>query len=123
MEGNVLRGNPMYLRFRLSYQGKDSQGPLFCPGAYPGVLYQFSYILPGMMVMTAPMMVMVFMFVMMFMMMRIGMFVAVTAMMMILPMAIIIMGNVIGPAFQFDNPMDTGYTAPVFPDKLQGPAI
>jgi hypothetical protein len=35
----------------------------------------------------------------------------------------VILGNMIGPAFQIDSRMDTGYTAAILPDKFQGPAF
>jgi hypothetical protein len=113
MEGDVLRRNPVYLGFRLGYQGKNGQGPFFRPGAYPGVFYQFSYILPGMVVMsTLVMMVIVFMFMVMLRMI-----------VMIMGGGVIIPGNMIRPSLQIDNPMDAGYTAPVFPDEFQRPAF
>jgi hypothetical protein len=127
MEGDVLSWNPVYLGFRLGYQGKYSQGPLFYPGAYPGVLYQPSYILPRMMIMTAVVMMfmmMVILLAVMFMALMIFViFMMLIMMIVIMRGSIIIVGNMAGLTFQFDNRMGSGYTASVFPDKFQGPAL
>jgi hypothetical protein len=128
MEGDILRGNSVRPGFRPGYQGKNSQGPFFCPGAYPGVFYQFSYILPGMVIMPAPVVMFMFaatpvsMFVMMFTMMTIRMFMDVMVMMSVRG-GVVIVNAVIGPALQTDNRMDAGYTAAIFPDKFQRPAF
>jgi hypothetical protein len=46
VEGDVFGRDPVYLGFGPGDQGKNSQSPLFCPGAYSGILYQFPDIFP-----------------------------------------------------------------------------
>jgi hypothetical protein len=98
----------VYLGFGFGDQGKNSQGPLLCPGAYSGLLYQFSDILPGMVVMSAfmGMSVMVMMAVIMMIIVRVG---------------VIVLSD--GPAFRIDNRVDAAYAAAILPDKVQCPAL
>jgi hypothetical protein len=125
MEGDVIKRDPVYLRFRLGNPGKNSQGPFLCSGAQPGVFYQLSNILPG----TVSAMGMLMKVIMLVFMRMIGIALIVCMMMIVMCMAMavvflmmgIIMDNVVGPVFQFYNGMNPGYTAPIFPDKFQLP--
>jgi hypothetical protein len=122
MKSDILRGNPVYLGLRLGDPGKNSQGPLLRAGAYAGIRYQFSDILPGMVAVSAG----VFMGVVMGVTMRMGMMALVMPVIVIARFLMaglrVIPGAMIVPVFQFYQGVDTGNAAPVFPDECQFPS-
>jgi hypothetical protein len=111
MKGDIIKRLPMHLGLRLGNPGKNGQRPFLRSGTNVGFLYQFPNVFPGMMRVATP----------------VGVFMAMVVIMSVMTCVImafvIIMGNMIGAAFQFHMGMCTDYPAPVFPDKLQFPAI
>jgi hypothetical protein len=126
MERDIVHRNPVHLGFSFGNPGENSQSPLFRPLTYPGTLNQSPDHLPGSMAVASVVVMLMMMFVIMgmvvFMVMlvtahvRVVMFVAVF-------ISIIIMSDMIGPAFQIDDSVNTAYAAAIFPDKSQLPAL